>query len=328
MEKVLWVKFGWSDYYRGGVVDGNFSWLEDHKGTEKEGRGHEAYNFMPAADGKYYCYVPPHHPRSSPWNNDNEGWTVICLAKNPKHKGIHVVGWYENATLLGDWYTPPPRVSPDSLGFVQSYDWSYNIKSERAYFIPPESRTIPFSDNSVRQAKYSFLRGPGITENDNKRRVLRILEDKLKNLQALAVLNPTAETVPDPELDQADPLLGFGTPEHRKMVELTAEEVVKDHYVTRGFSYDRVADLNCGYDYVFIKGKKRFNVEIKGTSGKARRFFLTRNEYRKLEDPLWRLALVTSVLDDPHIEIFHKEDFEAEFDLEPLVYFASEIPQL
>ena len=53
MDKVLWVKFGWSDHYRGGPVDGNFSQLA------RGDVGHEAYNFEPAADGTYYCYVPP-----------------------------------------------------------------------------------------------------------------------------------------------------------------------------------------------------------------------------------------------------------------------------
>ena len=48
MKKVLWVKFGWSEFYRGGPVDGNFSYLE---GEGKQ--GHEAYNFEPAEDGVY-----------------------------------------------------------------------------------------------------------------------------------------------------------------------------------------------------------------------------------------------------------------------------------
>ena len=45
MKKVLWVKFGWSDYYRGEPVDGNFGHLAGEGNV-----GHEAYNFQPAAD--------------------------------------------------------------------------------------------------------------------------------------------------------------------------------------------------------------------------------------------------------------------------------------
>ena len=46
MKKVLWVKFGWFEFYRGGPVDGNFSYL-----AGKGKQGHESYNFAPAADG-------------------------------------------------------------------------------------------------------------------------------------------------------------------------------------------------------------------------------------------------------------------------------------
>lgn len=92
MDKIVWVKFGWSDYYRGGPVDGNFGWLNDQRGKKEEGRGHEAFNFARASDGAYYCYVPPQAGEYAPWNESNKGWTVVCLAKKPKHKGIHVVG--------------------------------------------------------------------------------------------------------------------------------------------------------------------------------------------------------------------------------------------
>ncbi len=53
-------------------------------------------------------YVPPQSKKYAPWNDDSHGWTVVCLAKNPKYKGVHIVGWYENATLHGEW----PRSTP------------------------------------------------------------------------------------------------------------------------------------------------------------------------------------------------------------------------
>jgi hypothetical protein len=39
MKKILWVKFGWSEYYRGGPVDGKFGWLNEHRGKKDEGAG-------------------------------------------------------------------------------------------------------------------------------------------------------------------------------------------------------------------------------------------------------------------------------------------------
>jgi hypothetical protein len=108
---------------------------------------------------------------------------VICLAKNPKHKGIHVIGWYENATLLGEWLDPPvPSIKKRGAMAHPEYDWSYCITSKTAYFVPPEFRTMPFSDTSVRQGKYSFLEGPGIKPDEAKRRVLTLLESRLKAL--------------------------------------------------------------------------------------------------------------------------------------------------
>ena len=74
MDKVLWVKFGWSDYYRGGPADGNYSYLKEEVGNV----GHEVYNFKPAKGGTYYCYVPPLFGDLAPSNCDNSGWTLDC----------------------------------------------------------------------------------------------------------------------------------------------------------------------------------------------------------------------------------------------------------
>lgn len=115
MKKILWVKFGWSEYYRGGPVNGNFGWLNENKKDER--RGHEAFNFEPAPDGTYYCYVPPQAKHSAPLNEDPHGWTVICLAKNPRRAGIHIVGWYEDATLHGKWLVPPDNEIKKAGGY-------------------------------------------------------------------------------------------------------------------------------------------------------------------------------------------------------------------
>jgi hypothetical protein len=329
MKKIMWVKFGWSDFYRGGPVDGNFSWLNANGGKKKGSRGHEAFNFMPI-DGTYYCYVPPQAKGYAPSNDDPEGWTVICLAKHPKRKGIHIVGWYENATLHGDWFPPPAGQRGDAENRGGPYDWSYCISSKSAFFVPPNQRIDPFSDPSVRQAKYSLLDGPDVEINDNKRRVLQLLEDRLPALVAIAVKNPNEITVPDPELDAADPLKGFGTAEHRKKVELAAEDVVIRHFVGRGYDVERVTHMPCGHDFVFTKGKSVLCVEVKGTASETPQFFLTRNEFKKgyLSDPTWHLAMVTSALSaSPTLTIYTAKELREAFDMEPYVYLASFLPE-
>ena len=328
-DKVLWVKFGWSDYYRGGQVDGNFGWLKAAKGGKDEGRGHEAFNFMASDDGTYYCYVPPQSATHAPSNDDNTGWTVICLAKNPKHKGIHIVGWYENATLIGDWIYQPPDHPASGLGDEASpYDWSYCISSQSVFFIPPESRTYPFSHSSIRQGKYSFLKGPGVQNSLNKQEVLEILHNKIQDLSEIAIRNPTAANSPDPELDSTDPLAGFGTAEHRKKVEKAAEEAVKKYYSDRKYTYKDCTKIKCGYDFKFIKGSDVLNVEVKGTSSKTMGFFLTRNEYETgmSSGEQWRLAMVTDALArDPVVKIFDFKQVSKIFDLIPYVYIGKQI---
>lgn len=309
-EKILWVKFGWSDYYRGGPVNGNFNWL-----NENEGQGHEAFNFMPAPNGTYYCYVPPQAKGSAPSNNSSDGWTVVCLAKNPKYWGIHVVGWYENATLIGDWKTPNPAAALAGKG-----NWAYCITSESAFFVPPDQRNDRFSHTSVRQSKYSFLAGPDVQTSENKQEVLRILKKKLKVLRRDAIHNPNANNAPDPETDP-DPLSGFGTPEQRKRVEEAAERAVVKYYEAKGFRGERVAHLSCGYDYVFTKQKTVHHVEVKGTSLANGRFFLTRNENNKRDDRRWRLGMVTDALtNQPKVTIYDNTEFKQSFDLEPYVF--------
>lgn len=331
MTKVLWVKFGWSNFYRGGPVDGNFGWLSENRGNNTGRRGHEAFNFMPAADGTYYCYVPPQSTNHAPWNQDNTGWTVVCLAKNPKYKGIHVVGWYENASLHGEWLDPPAEmIKKRGDAHHPAYDWSYCITSKTAYFVPPEHRIMPFSDKSIRQGKYSFLEGPDVAPDDSKKRILKLLESRLKSMGSFAVKNPSESNLPDPEIDAADPLKGFGTPEQRKKVEKAAEQAVIEHYKAKGFMADRVTHLPVGYDFVFTKGRSTLHVEVKGTASSVPQFFLTRNEHGKglQSNPAWRLAMVTSALSDsPRITIYDAEQLIQSFDLNPYVFLGKFIPE-
>lgn len=329
--KVLWVKFGWSEWYRGGPVDGNFGWIKPQKEKQNQNIGHEAFNFMPGPDGTYYCYVPPQGGSYAPANEDPHGWTVICLAKNPKHSGIHVVGWYENATLLGDWHYLPE-------GMMQkrgaASDEGYCITSKTAYFVPPDQRVSPFSDASIRQGKFSFLAGPDIEpdKKGSKRRVLQLLKARLKELASIAVVNPSESNLPDPELDPSDPLKGFGSAEHRKMVEKAAEQAVIAHYEGKGFSHQRVTHIPCGHDFVFTKGKTARHVEVKGTASPNPQFFLTRNEHEKglRSDPSWRLAMVTSALSNEARSIveYDAKALKRAFDLEPYVYIGTFVPEV
>ncbi len=282
-------------------------------------------------NGIYHCYVPPHAGRYAPTSEEPTGWTVICLAKHPKHPGVHIVGWYENATLHGEWLEPPANLVKkrgDTDHFA--YDWSYCITSKTAYFVPPKFRNVPFSDDSVRRAKYMYLVGPAVKVDDTRRRVLELLEDRIRTLRPFAIVNPNEEEFADPELDAVDPLKGFGTAEQRKRVEQAAEKAVIAHYESRGFDCERVTHLPCGYDFIFSNGRKTLHVEVKGTSGNVPQFFLTSNEYAKglQSDPHWHLAMVTSALNEPHVVIYDAAELQKIFDLDPYVYVGKFVPSV
>ena len=317
MKKILWVKFGWSEFYRGGPVDGNFSYL-----AGKGKRGHEAYNFAPAVDGTYYCYVPPQIEVHAPNHPDKTGWTVVCLAKHPKRKGVHIVGWYKDATLLGRWRDVPDTLTrPTFADTDQGERWSYCITSKFAFFVPPQERNIPFSHPSVRQGKFSFLAGPDVDETANKKVVRRYLTSRLKKLASVAIKNPTDDTAPDLGANPTDPLGGFGSPAHRKKVEKAAERAVKRHYRAKGFSCRDVTKENRGFDFLFTKGRTERHVEVKGTSGEPARFFMTRNEDSYRQHRAWRFAIVTKALSqEPTVHVFNNRQFNQIFQLTPYVF--------
>jgi len=313
LRKILWVKTGWAKNYAGDKVDGNFPWVAAGE------IGHETYNFEPGPNGTYYCYVPPQGKMGSqPKHKDPDGWTVVCLAKHPQRKGIHIVGWYEDATLEGEYtYRPesPETGKPPQDG--KDGQWLYSIRSKRAFRVPVEQRTRPFSHVSVRQGKYSFLDGPAVVRTSNKQAVLRLIEDRLRALRTVATANPRSEDWNDED----DPYRSFGTPEHRRKVEKAAERVVIDHYKRRGYSCENMTKKPVGYDFRFTKGGELLCVEVKGTSGSAERFFITRRERNNANRAGWRLAIVTSALSrKPTLNHYTLDEFQRRFELECLTF--------
>jgi len=314
MNKLLWVKFGWSDFYRGGPVDGNFPFIKDGK------QGHEAWNFLPQEDGTFYCYTPPQGGSGTPYNDDPYGWTVVCLAKDPTRKGLHVVGWYEDATLIGHYAVRPQGFDTDGSAPLDEY--YYTITSPSVWFVPPEFRSRPFSHPSVRQGKYSFLDGPGVEITANKIAVTAILQDRLKQSKDVAIHNPDAIKVPDLDNNEIDPLSGFGGPEHRKAVEVAA--VIASSCQLDQLGYDVVSREkdNIGYDLLAThrNNGSALHVEVKGTSASQAQFFMTINEYGYRSAPEWRLAMVTDALTEPNVALLNLREVERDFDLAPLVW--------
>ncbi|MNN39409.1 hypothetical protein D3C81_1534450 [compost metagenome] len=112
---------------------------------------------------------------------------------------------------------------------------------------------------------------------------------------------------------------------------MAAEDAIIGYYLAKGYAYERVTHLPCGYDFIFTKGKLELHIEVKGTASPFPQFFLTRNEYGKglRSNSLWRLAMVSNALTDvPIIDIYDATGLEKAFDLEPYVFIGRMIPNL
>lgn len=108
--------------------------------------------------------------------------------------------------------------------------------------------------------------------------------------------------------------------ETKKKVEIAAIDYVISYYESLNYSVtDRQKD-NCGYDLLAEKNSDVFKIEVKGTSVKEQRFFLSRNERAKSVDPLWRLAIVKDALVSPMLEIFNMDKMEEVFDFDALCW--------
>jgi hypothetical protein len=322
----MWVKHGWADHYQGDAVDGNYTWLTGG------GEGHEAFNFLPDGNGRYYGYVPPQgRYAGSPYDKSGSLWTVIFLAKHGNQKGVHIVGWYEDAHLAGRdkkglAFTRPEY--KDGTGFrldTNGDKFSYSIYSDKAFLVLPEDRTNPISNSSIKQAKYSYVLCPGEKKpsTDAKVDVLFEINERLSALKKVAVPQPNRKNIlPDIEDNEADPLINFGTADHRKKVELAAEDAVTKYLTEKGNTVVRRSLEKLGYDLQAISKNDgtELYVEVKGTSGIHSRFFMTPNELSFMTSNKWRFALVTDALRTPSIEFLNRREFKARFDLLPGVW--------
>ncbi len=128
------------------------------------------------------------------------------------------------------------------------------------------------------------------------------------------------DSAPDLENDETDPLAGFGTSEHRKAVEEKAVRAAKKALEACGYRCKSRESENVGFDLEAVSSKNgsTLHVEVKGTSGKVPRLFMTANEHSYREAPEWRLAMVTEALSKPGVKFYTLQDFERKFDLIPM----------
>jgi hypothetical protein len=111
---------------------------------------------------------------------------------------------------------------------------------------------------------------------------------------------------------------GFPDAAHIKAVDAAAIAAVSALLVDRKFAVRNREKDNCGYDLLCVSATEAIHVEVKGTSGSDARFFISANEYRSYQgDPRWRLAMVTSALSSPTVQILTSDEVGRAFELTP-----------
>ncbi|WP_367189905.1 DUF3883 domain-containing protein [Burkholderia sp. Ed8] len=105
----------------------------------------------------------------------------------------------------------------------------------------------------------------------------------------------TSETPPSGS--ENDSNFGFPDADTRKKVEKAAVDFVTLHYDSEGYRVDNEEKSNLGYDLAIFDsttGELIAAVEVKGTSGDAPNFYITRNERAcAAKLGVWQLAIVT-----------------------------------
>lgn len=115
---------------------------------------------------------------------------------------------------------------------------------------------------------------------------------------------------------------GFGDAETRKAVEKAAVDYVTKFLKARHFEVKDWQAENCGFDLLATGNGERLEVEVKGTSEKARIFFITRNERQRAEASAdWRLYLVSNALgEEPVLHEYTWPQLETAFDMNALAW--------
>jgi len=301
-DKIALVKTGWSEHYQGGPVLGRYSEIK------KFGVAYERFNFLCHSDGFFYGYVPPIGGRP-PQPEIKDGWLLIFVAAKNGNGPLTVVGWYDNATFHKEYAERPEySTSEDFETDVDGTRYSYCIKSKNAHLIPTGSRTYTVSGDHFRMSSILYVRGNG--KDDDWRRDLAEFAERL-------VDEP-------PEGESIIPKPAFPDPEKRTRVELAAVESAK-MFLSGTYKLTDRQKLNCGYD--FLARHKRtgdeLHVEVKGTSGSNMHFYMSRNEYRYMANPKWRLLMVTDALTNkPKVILLNEKEVRRAFNFDELAWEA------
>jgi hypothetical protein len=302
-KRIAFVKTGWSDHYEGGPVLGRHAHVQEYD------EAHERFNFLRYSDGRFYGYLPPiGHKERPPQPKEKEGWLLVFVSARNGNGPLTVVGWYEHAIFHEEYLERPEYSEPEGFELdVHGAKYSYCLSADTAYLIPTASRTETVSGHNFKRTPVLYVRGNG--KDDDWRNELA------EFAESLVADKISGESRP--------PRLSFPDPKQRKLVEKAAIAEAKKLLSKQYRVVDRQKD-NCGYDLLARHRKtgKELHVEVKGTSGADMHFYLTRNEFRYMPMPQWRLIMVCDALGKAKATLLTAAEVRKAFSMDPFAWEA------
>ena len=302
IERIAFVKTGWSEEYKGGPVVGR------HAHISKFEEAHERFNFLKGPNQHFYAYLPPIGRNfRPPQPKETDDWLVIFVSARNGNGPLTVLGWYEHATFEREYQERLEYESgQDFETDVDGNNYIYCVSANVAQLIPEENRSVVISGDHFKRTPIIYARGNG--QDDGWRQELAILAEEIVGNSELRITTNSRPTFNFPDL------------EHRNAVEKAAIEKAIEYLEGKKYKItDRQKD-NCGYD-LLAKRKRSPNelhVEVKGTSVQEKRFFMSRNEKQYMPNPKWRLLVVTNALDNPKVTVLTASEVERMFQFNAL----------
>ena len=306
IERIAFVKTGWSDEYSGGPVVGRHAHISEFE------EAHERFNFLKAPNQQFYAYLPPIGRNfRPPQPQETNDWLVIFVSARNGNGPLTVVGWYEHATFEREYQERPEYESgQDFETDVDGNNYIFCVSANSAQLISEENRSIVVSGDHFKRTPIIYARGNG--QDDEWRQELAILAEEIVGNTELRITT------------NSRPIFNFPNQEHRNAVEKASIEKAIEYLEGKKYKItDRQKD-NCGYD-LLAKRKRipsELHVEVKGTSVKEKRFFMSRNERQYMPNPKWRLLVVTNALDKPKVSVLTASEVEEMFQFNALSWEA------
>lgn len=290
--KYLFCNIGWMEKYQGqnpnDKITGGGSFVKE------QGIGYEVCNFLPV-DGFVYGYVQPVNDKSidlrridhEATGNSIDGVLVIWTATRPTG-GQTIVGWYNNATVYGEFQTFTKTPAPQQQNGITRY--LIKAAAKDAVLLPIDARTLNIPRSTQTEGGIGSQSNVSYADKESNQIYVDEALNFIKNYG-----NPKRTEKNKNKPDQ----------EHKIKVEEAAIRTCWEYFENIGYEVIDISKDNVGWDLEASAGKTKLRIEVKGLSGTSFSVELTPNEYKAFaeEKTDYRLAVVTHALIDPKLSI-------------------------